>query len=67
VGDPREMFEYLGGPLTGSPAVGFVPGASGDPSEWVPKLLPMFAHAVVYADGEDYWVPAQTRALSTTE
>lgn len=60
---PKEMFEHLGGRLTGSLAVSFVPTASGDPSKWVPKALPMLAHAVVYADGEHSWVPAQNKFI----
>jgi hypothetical protein len=63
---PKEMFEYLGGRLTGSLAVSFVPTASGDPSDWVPKALPMLAHAVVYADGEHSWVPAQNKFVELT-
>ena len=58
---PKEMFEYLGGRLTGSLAVSFVPTATGDPSTWAPNSLPMLAHAVVYADGEHCWVPAQNK------
>lgn len=63
---PKEMFEYLGGRLTGSLAVSFVPTASGDPSDWVPKALLMLAHAVVYADGEHSWVAAQNKFVELT-
>jgi hypothetical protein len=44
---PKEMFEYLGGRLTGSLAVSFIPTASGDPNGWEPKVLPMFVNAAV--------------------
>ena len=55
---PKDMFEHLGGRLTGSLAASFVPTApAGKP--WEPKPLPMLAHAVVYAKGEHCWVPGQ--------
>lgn len=63
---PKEMFEDLGGRLTGSLAVSFIPTASGDPHEWQPKAVPMLAHAVVYADSEHSWVPAQTQFVGLT-
>lgn len=58
---PKEMFEQLGGRLTGSLAVSFIPTASGDPKDWQPEPLPMLAHAVVYVEGQHHWVPAQNK------
>ncbi len=63
---PKEMFEHLGGRLTGSLAVSFVPTASGDPMAWEPKTLPMLAHAVVYAKDEHSWLPAQNKFVELT-
>lgn len=62
---PKEMFEHLGGRLTGSLAVSFVPTASAG-SAWEPKPLPMLAHAVVYAEGEHSWVPGQSKFVELT-
>jgi hypothetical protein len=60
---PKEMFDLLGGRLTGSLAVTFIPTmAAGQPS-WSTRTLPMLAHAVVYADGQTTWVPAQSRFI----
>jgi hypothetical protein len=58
---PKEMFELLGGRLTGSLAVSFIPTAIADQAAWQPKPLALLAHAAVYADGETCWVPAQNR------
>jgi hypothetical protein len=59
---PKRMFELLGGRLTGSLALSFVPAwPAGDKSTWRAQPLPMLAHAVVYADGERSWVPAQNQ------
>jgi hypothetical protein len=58
---PKEMFELLGGRLTGSLAVSFIPTATATEEAWQPQSLPLLAHAVVYADGETCWVPAQNR------
>jgi hypothetical protein len=55
---PKEMFELLGGRLTGSLAVSFIPTAPNGDETWEPKSLPMLAHAAVYADGDTSWVPA---------
>lgn len=64
---PKEMFEHLGGRLTGSLAVSFVPTASGNSAAaWEPKPLPMLAHAVVYAQGEHSWVPGQSKFVELT-
>jgi len=58
---PREMFELLGGRLTGSLPLTFIPTrAAGQPS-WTAQTLPMLAHAAVYADGQTTWMPAQNR------
>lgn len=57
---PKEMFELLGGRLTGSLAVSFVPAATaGQQGVWQPQPLPLLAHAAVYADGESSWVPGR--------
>jgi hypothetical protein len=59
---PRDMFELLGGRLTGSLALSFVPtAAASEPSPWQARTLPMLAHAVVYSDGGNSWVPAQNK------
>jgi hypothetical protein len=59
---PKEMFKVLGGRLTGSLALSFIPaGTADDQSSWQPRSLPMLAHSIVYADGEASWVPAQNR------
>jgi hypothetical protein len=58
---PKEMFELLGGRLTGSLAVTFMPSAAVGQAQWEPRPLPLLAHAVVYADGETFWVPARNR------
>jgi len=60
---PKPMFELLGGRLTGSLALSFIPSqaqSSGD-QKWVPEPLPMLSHAVVYADGEEHWVPEKNK------
>ena len=62
---PKEMFEHLGGRLTGSFAVSFVPTSSGDATS-KPKALPMFAHAVINADGDRSWVPTQSQFVELT-
>jgi len=58
---PKEMFELLGGRLTGSLAVSFIPTAATAEEEWQPQPLPLLAHAAVYAKGETCWVPAQNQ------
>lgn len=58
---PKEMFELLGGRLTGSLAVSFIPTASAAEESWQPQALPLLAHAAVYADGATSWVPAQNQ------
>jgi hypothetical protein len=58
---PKEMFELLGGRLTGSLALSFIPSASVGQAQWEAQPLPMLAHAAVYADGETVWVPAKNR------
>ncbi|MHB8394351.1 MAG: hypothetical protein ACYDC5_07595 [Candidatus Dormibacteria bacterium] len=57
---PKEMFIKLGGRLTGSVALSFIPSVPVNVSgPWTPKRLPMLAHACVYADGGEHWVPAK--------
>jgi hypothetical protein len=58
---PREMFELLGGRLTGSLALSFIPTAAAGQALWEAQTLPALAHAAVYADGETSWVPAKNR------
>jgi hypothetical protein len=58
---PKEMFELLGGRLTGSLAVSFIPTSTAATEGWEPHPLPALAHAAVYADGETVWVPAQNK------
>jgi hypothetical protein len=58
---PKKMFELLGGRLTGSIAVSFIPTAAPADKSWQPQPLPLLAHAAVYADGEAFWVPAQNQ------
>jgi hypothetical protein len=60
---PKEMFELLGGRLTGSVAVSFVPSRtqSADPAaSWRPQPAPLLGHAVVYADDGSKWVPGSS-------
>jgi len=58
---PKEMFELLGGRLTGSLAVSFVPTAAVGQESAQVQVLPMLAHAVVYSDGGATWVPARNK------
>lgn len=58
---PKEMFELLGGRLTGSLAISFIPTATPGEESWQPQPLPLLAHAVVYADRDTAWVPAQNQ------
>ena len=58
---PKEMFELLGGRLTGSLALSFIPTAAPGEEAWQPRSLPMLAHAVVYSDRDASWVPAQSQ------
>jgi hypothetical protein len=58
---PKEMFQLLGGRLTGSLALSFIPAAATTQSSWEARPVPMLAHAAVYADGKASWVPAQNR------
>ncbi|HEY8722229.1 MAG TPA: hypothetical protein VIL92_00045 [Gaiellaceae bacterium] len=58
---PKEMFELLGGRLTGRLAVSFIPAAAPGDEPGQPQPLPLLAHAAVYADGETSWVPAQNQ------
>lgn len=55
------MFELLGGRLTGSLAVSFIPARTAGEEPQQPHALPLLAHAAVYADGETSWVPAQNQ------
>ena len=66
---PKKMFTVLGGRLTGSIALSFIPArhqggeATGDPQGQQPpslQRLPALAHAVVYGpQDEEVWRPAQ--------
>jgi hypothetical protein len=58
---PKTMFESLGGRLTGSLAVSFIqshPQGSKDDSFKPGNLC---GHAVVFANGEQHWVPASPK------
>lgn len=63
---PKEMFELLGGRLTGSLALTFIPAGATAQRPWAPLSLPMLAHAVVYAKREHCWVPAQNQFVELT-
>jgi hypothetical protein len=63
---PKEMFELLGGRLTGSLALSFIPAVATAQRPWEPLPLPMLAHAVVYAKRERCWVPAQNQFVELT-
>jgi hypothetical protein len=60
---PKAMFELLGGRLTGSVAVSFIPSRSQTASTvssseaWTPQSAPLLAHAVVYTDEGSKWIP----------
>ncbi len=58
---PKRMFELLGGRLTGSLALSFIPSQlqSDQAKEWVPEALPMLAHAAIYFDGGERWAPGK--------
>ncbi len=57
---PRNMFEDLGGRLTGSLAVSFIPSQQQDTAEWKPQPGFLEAHVGVFPkDGDAHWVPAQ--------
>jgi hypothetical protein len=60
---PKEMFELLGGRLTGSLALRFIPAATAGQPGWQAQPLPMLAHAAVYADGQETWVPARNQFI----
>jgi len=70
---PKAMFELLGGRLTGSLALSFIPSRSqsrstnNTPSEaWAPTAAPLLAHAVVYADHTSTWVPRNNNFVKLT-
>ncbi|MCH6472591.1 hypothetical protein [Sinomonas terrae] len=57
---PRQMFELLGGRLTGSVAVTFIPAqmqSRGGSEGANLQPAPVLGHAVVYADGRQRWSP----------
>ena len=58
---PKEMFELLGGRLTGSLALSFIPVATTGQASWEARPLPILTHAAVYADGQASWVPAHNQ------
>ncbi len=66
---PAKMFTELGGRLTGSLAVTFIPcglQTAAEPAPAQPAFEPraILAHAVVYAKGDDpYWVPAEQQFI----
>lgn len=60
---PKQMFELLGGRLTGSLALSFIPSrrqSSGSETPWTPQPAPLLGHAVVYADDDKIWVPGSS-------
>jgi hypothetical protein len=60
---PKAMFELLGGRLTGSLAVSFIPSrpqSSVAAREWTPQAAPLLGHAVVYVDHGKKWVPGSS-------
>jgi len=63
---PKQMFELLGGRLTGSLAVSFIPANSQrqPDSEWEPKTAAMLGHAAIYADDGTKWVPGSSDFVS---
>jgi hypothetical protein len=65
---PKEMFELLGGRLTGSLAVSFIPSRkqTSDTTPWHPEPGPLLGHAVVYADDEKKWVPGSSSFVELT-
>lgn len=58
---PKKMFELLGGRLTGSLALSFIPSAAAGQAQWQARKLPMLSHAAVYSDRETSWVPARNQ------
>jgi hypothetical protein len=60
---PKQMFELLGGRLTGSLALSFIPSRkqpSGTATPWTPKHAQLLGHAVVYADNGEKWIPGSS-------
>ncbi len=60
---PKAMFELLGGRLTGSVAVSFIPSrpqSLGTGEQWALKPAKLLAHAVVYADHGQKWGPGRS-------
>lgn len=56
----KTMFESLGGRITGSLAVSFIPSKHQGDEAWAPKAAALRAHACVYADGQQHWAPTAT-------
>jgi hypothetical protein len=68
---PRAMFELLGGRLTGSLAVSFIPSRSQTTptmtdQAWAPHAAPLLAHAGVYADNSTRWIPGSSDFVELT-
>ena len=63
---PKAMFTELGGRLTGSLAVSFIP--CHPPGADNPGVQPrdLLAHAVVYGPGDEVWGPAQRELVHLT-
>lgn len=63
---PRTMFESLGGRLTGSLAVSFIPNKLQGSADWAPKSGDLVAHAGVFEkapfgkEEPSHWVPSQS-------
>lgn len=60
---PKDMFQLLGGRLTDSLALRFIPAAAAGQPDWQPRPVPVLAHAAVYADGQETWVPAKNQFI----
>jgi hypothetical protein len=63
---PKQMFELLGGRLTGSLAVSFIPTRvqRDDQGAWLPQAASMLGHAAIYADDGTKWVPGSGSFVS---
>ena len=55
---PKRMIYLLGGRLTGSVAVSFLP-VSTDDSDWESREANILAHAEILANNRSYWAPAE--------
>jgi hypothetical protein len=63
---PKKMFSELGGRLTGSLALSFIPGhiqqggtVASKAEDFPPQPKAILAHAVVYGPRDEIWAPGQ--------